>query len=125
MNFGAVDLLDVFKLVASEKGDAASVLQKTFEWRHARGLEVGKWFLGIGLALGVTDVTLLAKPDGPISLYGHIAIVATATLCCIVGLVAIWHLRLLDRRYTRLAALVADLEELRPFLELLRRNGIL
>ena len=125
MNFGAVDLLDLFELVASDRSNAATVLQKTFDWRHTRGLEVGKWFLAIGLALFVTYVTLLLDAATPTSIYLHVAISAVATLCCVFGLIGIWRLRQLDRRYTRLAALVADLEELRPFLVRLRRNGIL
>jgi hypothetical protein len=125
MKSSAISLLDLLELAARENGGASSVMQKTFDWRHSRGLEAGKWYLGFGLGLIGATVAVVAKSPLIVPTVALMASMAIATLLCAYGLLSIWRLRQLDRQFARMSSLLADLEELRPFLQLLRKEGIL
>ena len=118
-----LQLVDLMRLVATDI-EPHKVIEKSFEWEHSRWLEVGKWFLATGAAGLIGLVTLFAKTEPA----PHLVIVilsAGSTLSIMVGMGAFWKVRYIGARFTRLRAIAGELSEVKPFLQLLRKQGLL
>jgi hypothetical protein len=118
-----LQLVDLMRLVATDI-EPHKVIEKAFEWEHARWLEVGKWFLATGAAGLIGLVTLFAKTD-PAPRIVIVVLAAGSTLSIMIGMGAFWRVRFIGARYTRLRAIAGELSEVKPFLQLLRKRGFL
>jgi hypothetical protein len=114
-------LADIIDLVANEDGDVQKVIEKTYDWEHTRKLEAGKWLLATGTAAIIGVVTLLSKekvPPAPLlfllSAGGAAAIVS--------GFLALAMASTMAGRLARVTSLAFRLQEVRPFLRLLRER---
>jgi hypothetical protein len=118
-----LQLVDLMRLVATDV-EPHKVIEKAFEWEHARWLEVGKWFLATGAAGLIGLITLFAKTD-PAPRVVIILLSAGSTLAVMIGLGAFWRVRYIAARYSRLRAITGELVDVKPFLQLLRKRGLL
>ena len=118
-----LQLVDLMRLVATDL-EPHKVLEKAYDWEHARWLEVGKWFLATGAAGLIAIATLFAKPDHP-PLFAVVLLSVASTLTIMIGLSAFWRARFISARYARVRAIAGELLEVKPFLQLLRAKGLL
>lgn len=112
-------IADIMDLVTNEGGDVQKIIEKAYDWEHTRKLEAGKWLLATGTAAFIGVVTLGAKepPVEPMFLF----ILAGGGAAAIVsGFVALWRAGTMPARLARVTALAYRLEEIKPFLRLLR-----
>lgn len=116
-------LIDLMRLVAADT-EPHKVLEKSYEWEHARRLEVGKWFLATGAAALIATATLFAKPEAPGVLPVFLLSVAS-TLTIMIGLGAFWNARYIAARYARIRAITGEFMEMKKFLQLLQARGLL
>ncbi|WP_292228751.1 hypothetical protein [Brevundimonas sp.] len=121
-------------MVAHDGKDSHKVLEKTFDWQHARALEVGKWSLAAasGLVVAVVVVALRQPSEaavqtqpwriGPLALdlsWTWSALVALlAGVLISVGVAAFRSAARTQTRYILAQNLLARLQDIRPFLKL-------
>jgi hypothetical protein len=118
-----LQLVDLMRLVATDT-EPHAVLEKAYEWEHARWLEVGKWFLATGAAGPIALATLFSGAGQPATIV-VIALSVVSTLAILSGLGAFWRARLISARYARVLAIAGELSEVKPFLQKLRKDGLL
>lgn len=118
-----LQLVDLMRLVATD-AEPHKVLEKAYDWEHARWLEVGKWFLATGAAALIALVTLFSK-DTPPSRFATITLSVAATLMILIGSAAFWRVRYITARYAKVRTIAGELGEVRAFLQLLRKRGML
>jgi hypothetical protein len=127
-------LRDLITLVAHEGQDGHKALEKTFDWQHARALEVGKWSLAAasGLVAAVVVVGLRRGAEAastPATLqFGAVAldlawlwsalIALLAGVLVFIGVAAFRSAARTQARYILAQSLLARLQEIRPFLKL-------
>lgn len=126
-------LSDLITLVAHEGQDGYKVLEKTFDWQHARALEVGKWSLAA--ASGLIAVVVVALRQGSETASSHSAlrwgvlsfdtawlwtglIALLAGVLVFIGVAAFRSAARTQTRYILAQSLLARLQEIRPFLKL-------
>ena len=112
-------IADIMDLVANESGDVQKVIEKAYDWEHTRKLEAGKWLLATGTAALIGVVTLVSKtpPTAPVLL---ISLAAGGAAAIVFGFVALWRAGTMSARLARVTALAYRLDEIKPFLRLLR-----
>jgi hypothetical protein len=118
---GQLTLSDIIDLVANETGDVQKVIEKAYDWEHTRKLETGKWLLASGTAALIGVVTLLAKETPPPSPIPQ-ALAAAGSAAIVSGFAAIWLASTMSIQFARITSLAHRLQEIRPFLKLLRDN---
>jgi hypothetical protein len=118
----SLTVLDIMRLVATDSDDTHAVLAKIYDWEHARGLEIGKWFLASATAGIIALVTLLARADPVPSPLLIVAGFLTAS-SAMIGLGSFWYVSFITGRYAKAAALAARFSELKPFLQKLGQEG--
>lgn len=118
-----LQLVDLMRLVAMDT-EPHKVLEKAYDWEHARWLEVGKWFLATGAASMIALATLFAKAEPPPRIV-VLSLSIASTFAILVGLGAFWRARYISARYARIRAIAGELSDVKAFLQLLRRKGLL
>lgn len=116
-----IALADIIDLVTNEDGDVQKVIEKAYDWEHTRKLETGKWLLATGTAALIGVVTLLAKQP-PTSIVPLIALAAGGAAAIVSGFGAIWLAGTMSARLARVTSLAHRLQEIKPFLQLLRNK---
>lgn len=118
-----LQLVDLMRLVVVDT-EPHKVIEKTYDWEHSRRLEIGKWFLATGAAGFFALASLFAKPGSP-----PLIVIATlsvaSTFAIIIGLGAFWRARYISARYARIRVITGELNEVKAFLQLLCRKGLL
>lgn len=115
-------LLDVIHLVESNGADPYAFIVKVAEWEHQRRLEFGKWLLATAAGALIALFTLLGKDTSP----PHFTILileSGAAVAFTTGLFTMFWAGSAAARTSRLSVFAARLVAIRPFLELLRREG--
>lgn len=124
---------DLFRLVANDAVDPHKAVEKSYEWEHARALEVGKWSLAGATALLAAVATGILRQSGGVpsadlaassaqavgntmSMWA-IASLAAAGLLLVVGVSSLLLASQIERRFVLTLALVAKMVELRSFLK--------
>lgn len=123
-------LIHLLQLASSGVADPQKVLEKSFEWEHARRLEIAKWLLAIssGLAAVIAAAFLSRQSTDGWKLLGISATIwlpAASGVSGISGMLVFTRARAMHRRFVVISNLLADVMELRPFLQKLRRDGLL
>lgn len=126
----ALKLRDLLHLVAASANDPQKVVEKAFEWDHARRLEVAKWLLTLASSLVVALAAAMASKqfnaDTKILGFNYIYwLFSLASFFAISGLLAFWRAKVLHKRLLASATLVGRLMEIQPFLRRLARDGLL
>lgn len=127
-------LRDLITLVAHEGQDGHKVLEKTFDWQHARALEVGKWSLAAASGLVAAVVVVALRQDAEAGdaraalQVGSVAfnlgwlwsalIALLAGVLIFIGVAAFRSAARTQTRYILAQSLLARLQEIRPFLKL-------
>lgn len=120
---------DLMRLVANDAADPHKAIEKTFEWKHSRALEVGKWSLaGCTALLAAVAAGLLKEPSSTGATASKAIATATegfwvaaalgvAGVLFALGVSSLLLAGRLERKYYLTLALVAKLVEIRPFLK--------
>ena len=121
-------LRHLIQLVAGGGTDLQKVLEKSFEWEHARQLELGKWLLAVASSLTVVVAAALASKQFDANAgafgftYSQIAFTASGFFT-FAGLAAFYRARAIHKRFLLTSSVLATLVEIQPFLQRLRREG--
>lgn len=124
-------IADLFRLVANDAVDPHKAVEKSYEWEHARALEVGKWSLAGATALLAAVATgILRQADAsqqvaksasafPLADMGFwtVASLGIAGVLLVVGAGSLILASQIERRFVLTLALVAKMVEIRPFLK--------
>lgn len=128
-------IADLLQLVANDAVDPHKAVEKSYEWEHARALEVGKWSLAGSTALlaavatGIfrlgdagQHVTATSTSPAAMSVW-TIATLVLAGLLLGIGVSSLVLASRVERRFVLTLALVAKMVELRPFLKRAAEDG--
>ncbi len=113
------DLLD---LVESNAPEPEKRVEKTFDWRHERLLEVAKWALGAAGALAATLVTSEIKAEFKVGVAIQVALLGFSIFAAVSGIVAFVRGARLQRNYAASLSLLARLTEFRELIRRYRRT---
>lgn len=110
-----IKLSDLIEIATSNIADPYKIIEKTFEWRHSRFLEIGKWFVAIGSALIAASMANYFKTDIlheaiilPIGLFGGIL--------SGIGIIYIFRSTEIEVQLASSQVLLSKLLEMKPFL---------
>src|SRR3990167_8454776 len=109
-----LNLSHLLQLVASGVSEPHKVLEKSFEWEHARELELSKWSLALGASLlvAMAAASLSKQFDRDSAILGvkflYIG-AGTAAFFVVLGLGTFYRARFIHRRYFLAAALLGRL----------------
>jgi F0F1-type ATP synthase assembly protein I len=120
----AFSLKDLMQLVASDAEDPHKILEKEFEWRHSRRIEIGKWLLTLTSSIVVAIAVAILSDKFATAAAGYLYIsLVIAIVSGVSGIVMLLRAYIIGRAYVRAAALLGDFIKLRPFLKRLRLEG--
>lgn len=118
-------------LVASAQDDPQKILEKSFDWEHARAVEFAKWLLTMSSSVFVAIAAIMFSRQFQstaveiqqieIPVINLVAVIAT-----ILGLLGVWALvsaKMLQKRYIETSALLAKILETKEFWIKLRKSG--
>lgn len=114
--------VDLMRLAESDESDMESVIKASFDWEHARRLEIAKWLLATGAAAIISVFALLSR-QATLSTWIMIGLPASGGVLAMTGYVALRRAGNVHARFVQTSILCARLRTVRPFLQRLRREG--
>lgn len=120
----------LMKLVASGHSNPQAILEKAFQWEHERRMELAKWLMAIasGLLAAVAAATLsrgFRFRTGLLNLPVTYWFMGLAGLLAAFGIIVFIRAQVLHRRYVLVSGLLAQLQDIQPFLKRLAREEAL
>lgn len=114
------DLLD---LTESNTPEPEKRVEKVFEWRHTRVLELGKWALSAAAALALALVASLLKDELKIGRIGEGVLLALVAFFFVSGFLTLLRGNRLQQEYTAALSLLARLATMRTLIQRYRQAG--
>ncbi len=105
-------LRELVSLVQTGAGDAENRIEKAYDWRRKRALEIARWVMGISVFItaGVVVAVVTADPRPPFVL--TLLTLILAALTGVYGAYRLSELRSLEREYIGALALAARLRKM-------------
>lgn len=119
-----VSIRDLADLVESDVPDAASRLQKLFEWRFQQDLEVAKWVLGAAASLAIAALVSYLKGDTAPGLSRSILMVGLPVATSSYGVYCLLRLRSIHKQFIAAVRIHAELQKVKAFIARYRETVI-
>ena len=113
------ELLD---LVASNAPEPEKRVEKIYDWRHTRLLEIAKWALGLSAALAVALVVSTVKDELHVGRLIRASVVGIDVCLAVVGIIALLRGERMQKEYAAALGLLARLTPFRDLITRYRRN---
>src|SRR4051812_13309823 len=114
------ELLD---LAESNAVEPEKRIEKVFEWRHTRMLEIAKWLLGAGAALALALAASLLKDELKVGRGIQPTLVALIAFAFVTGFLTLARGARLQREYTAALSLFARLTAMKALIQRYRQSG--
>jgi len=111
-----LSIKDLLDLVVAEVPDAATRIQKMFEWHFERVKVISQWILGATASLFIYILVAFFKADLELEAWQIILIVLFALCTSTYGIYLLWQLRSLNRQFIAALKLFYEFKKIRPFL---------
>jgi hypothetical protein len=119
-----MQIRELLDLTESNALEPEKRVEKVFEWRHTRMLEVAKWALSASAALAVALVASILKDELKVGRIGQALLLALVVFFFVSGFLTLLRGSRLQREYTAALSLLARLTLMRALIQRYRQSGV-